>query len=133
MNRKEQQALTEWLDLHRCCAVCWWPESDWRRACEVHHIAGGAARAKGHHPKNYLRLCDRCHCVYHNGKVCGLFPDLHIGILLTAKQECDPENYDPEFLAQLRNKKHLGKDPEPIPDYYLQERELNVCKATRKP
>lgn len=124
MNRQEQIALLAWVAEHRCCSVCWWPESDGRRKLDVHHLVGGAGRK--HDIRNYARLCSNCHTVLHSGsKVTGL-PDLNRCILLTAKQESDPENYDPEFLASLKMKKHLGYDPEPIPDYYLTERELNV-------
>lgn len=124
MNASERSALLEWVAEHRCCAVCWWPESDGRRRLEVHHIIGGAGRK--HDVKNYLRLCDRCHGVLHSGKVNGLFPDITSAILLSTKQECDPDNYEPEFLASLKHKKHLGYEPEPVPDYYLKERERNV-------
>lgn len=89
-------------------------------------MVGGSNRHKAHHPKAFLVLCSRCHGVYHSGKIIGNFPDLNIGILLTAKQECDPDNFDPAFLAQLKNKKHLGRDPEPIPEFYLAERQANT-------
>jgi hypothetical protein len=49
-------------------------------------------------------------------------PDLTKGMLLTVKQEVDPKNYDPEFLASLVRKKWLGYDPEPLADYYIQRR-----------
>lgn len=124
MNRREQIALLGWIAEHRCCAVCWWPESDGRRKLDVHHIVGGAGRK--HDIRNYVRLCSNCHTVLHSGsKVTGLH-DLSKGTLLAIKQECDPENYDPVFLASLKMKKHLGYEPEPVPDYYLQQRELNV-------
>jgi hypothetical protein len=32
----------------------------------------------------------------------------------------------------LRHKKHLGYDPEPIPQYYLDERELNTLSWTAR-
>jgi hypothetical protein len=54
-----------------------------------------------------------------------LFPDLNARILLQAKQESDPENYDPAHLAAMKHKKHLGYDPEPIPEFYLRERQRN--------
>jgi len=120
----ETRLLTEFAALFRACAVCWWPESDGRRRMEIHHLVGGAARK--HHRKNLLTLCSNCHSVLHSGpKVTGL-PDLNKGILLTAKQETDPEHYDPEFLASLKHKKHLGYDPEPIPDVYLAQRQRNL-------
>lgn len=124
MNKAERAALLEWVALHRCCAVCWWPESDGRRQLEVHHLVGGAGRK--HDVRQYVRLCNNCHAVLHSGsKVTGL-PDITRGILLSTKQECDPENYDPEFLASLKMKKHLGYDPEPLPEYYVQQRARNV-------
>lgn len=124
MNRKEQIELLAWVAEHRCCAVCHWPESDGRRKLDVHHLVGGAGRK--HDIRNYLRLCENCHTVLHSGtRVTGL-PDISRGILLSTKQESDPENYDPEFLASLKMKKHLGYDPEPVPEFYLKQRELNV-------
>jgi hypothetical protein len=124
LNFAERSALLEWVQLHRCCAVCWWPESDGRRGLEVHHLVGGAGRK--HDIRQYLRLCERCHGVYHSGKVYAKQPDLNKGILLGVKQECDPDNYDPSFLASLKHKKHLGYDPEPLPEYYAEERLRNT-------
>lgn len=126
MNKTQRIELHEWTELHRSCAVCWWPESDPRRPLQVHHLVGGQNRSKATHPKCYLRLCDRCHDVLHDGKVAGNYPDLTRAHMLTAKQESDPENFDPAHLASLKAKKHLGYDPEPIPDFYLQERKNNV-------
>ena len=126
MNTHEAATLVDWADKHRSCAVCWWPESDHRRSLEVHHIVGGVNRSKGHDPRNYLRLCSRCHGVYHSGKIHALTPDLNLSILLAAKQETDPELFDPEYLAWLKHKKHLGKDPAPIPKYYIDERQANA-------
>jgi len=127
LNAAERAALLEWVQLHRCCAVCHWPESDGRRGLEVHHLMGGSARK--HDIRNYLRLCSRCHGVLHSGKVYALQPDLNNRILLGCKQECDPENYDPEYLAWLRHKKHLGYDPEPLPQYYADQRQKNIWKS----
>jgi hypothetical protein len=124
MNKAERAALLDWVQLHRCCGVCWWPESDGRRRLEVHHLVGGSGRK--HDIRQYVRLCERCHGVLHSGKIYAATPDLTNAILLYTKQECDPDNYDPEFLASLRHKKHLGYEPEPIPDYYLQERQRNT-------
>ena len=130
MNKAERAALLEWVAEHRCCSVCWWPESDGRRRLEVHHIIGGAGRK--HDIRNYLRLCSRDHGILHSGRVNGLFPDLNNRILLCVKQDCDPDNYYPEYLASLKHKKHLGYDPEPLPDYYLEERERNTGSWTTR-
>lgn len=124
MNKAERDALLEWVQYHRCCAVCWWPESDQRRRLEVHHLVGGAGRK--HDVRNYLRLCNRCHGVLHSGKVYSGQPDLNNRILLSVKLDADPDNYDPVWLASLKHKKHLGYEPEPLPEYYAEERSRNV-------
>lgn len=98
---------------------------------EIHHLVGGAGRK--HDRRNLLTLCENCHAVLHSGpKVTGL-PDLNKGILLTCKQETDPEYYDTAFLASLKHKQHLGYDPEPVPDVYLEQRQRNVTWSTRSP
>lgn len=130
MNKQEQSDLLAWVSLHRCCAVCYWPESDGRRGMEVHHLVGGAGRK--HDIRNYLRLCERCHGVLHSGKIYSSQPDLDRRILLGVKQECDPENYDPVYLASLKHKKHLGYDPAPLPEYYQDERQRNVGQWARR-
>ena len=89
-------------------------------------MVGGASRSKGHDPRNYVLLCARCHGVLHSGKIYALTPDLNARILLAVKQESDPERYAPQYLAELRHKKHLGYDPEPVPQFYLDERKQNA-------
>lgn len=130
MNKADRQTLADYAAEHRSCAVCWWPESDGRRRLEIHHLQQGAGRK--HDSRNLLTLCERCHCVLHSGAICGVYPDLNKGILLAAKQEADPDGFDPEFLASLRHKQHLGYEPAPIPQYYLDERVTNLTRA-RKP
>ena len=66
----------------------------------------------------------------HSGNT--LHVDLNNRILLGVKQECDPDNYDPVYLASLKHKKHLGYDPEPLPDYYAKERERNTGSWTSR-
>lgn len=69
MNKQEKAALLEWVELHRCCAICWWPESDGRRKLDVHHIIGG--RGRKNDVRNYVRLCHRDHDILHSGRVAG--------------------------------------------------------------
>lgn len=91
---------------------------------EIHHLVQGAGRK--HDRRALLSLCSNCHAVFHGGsKITGL-NDLNKGILLTAKLESDPDHYDPAYLASLKLKKHLGYEPEPIPDVYLEQRKRNV-------
>lgn len=124
MTKQDRITLQEFAAEHRSCAVCWWPESDMRRRMEIHHLVQGAGRK--HDRRNLLSLCANCHSVFHSGsKVTGL-PDLNKGILLACKRESDPEFYDPEFLASLRHKKHLGYEPEEPPECYVQQRQQNV-------
>lgn len=124
MNKQEQAKLLEWVQFHRCCAVCWWPASDGRRGLEVHHLQQGAGRK--HDIRNYLMLCENCHGVLHSGTRLTGLPDLNKSILLGVKRECDPDNYDPAYLASLRMKKHLGYEPAELPVCYKEQRERNV-------
>lgn len=124
MNKQERIDLQNWLEEHRCCSVCWWPESDGRRRLEVHHLVGGAGRK--HDVRQYVRLCNNCHTVLHSGSKLTCLPDLNPRILLGVKRECDPLNYDPAFLASLKHKKHLGYEPEELPEFYKEQRIRNV-------
>jgi len=126
MSQKQVMELLQWSEMFRSCAVCWWPSSDYRRDMEVHHIVGGPNRSKGNVPFNYLKLCDRCHAVYHSGKVAANVPDLHLGHILWAKRESDPEEFDIARLAALKGRVGLAKDPEPLPTYFLDERQRNI-------
>lgn len=131
-SKADKLVLQEFAATHRSCAVCWWPESDMRRRMEIHHLVQGAGRV--HDRRCLVSLCSNCHTVLHSGsKVTGL-PDLNKGILLTAKLESDPEYYDPAYLASLKRKQHLGYEPEPIPDFYMEQRQRNVGPwSARKP
>lgn len=126
MNKKQRSEAQAYCESHRECAVCWWPEPDLRRPLHLHHIAGGFARAKGNDKRNYLRLCCRCHSVYHDGKVAGNFPAITLAVILHAKREADPTLYDHQYLSALRNKKHLGHEPVPPDPFYQHEREINI-------
>jgi hypothetical protein len=130
MNKQERIDLQAWLEEHRSCAVCWWPESDGRRWLEVHHLVGGAGRK--HDIRQYVRLCNNCHTVLHSGTFLTGLPDLNKGILLGVKKECDPSNYDPVFLASLKHKKHLGYEPEELPEAYKEQRIRNVGPWTSR-
>ena len=130
MNKHQQAEAAEWCALHLSCAICWWPDSDRRRELHLHHICGGSSRK--HVVENYCRLCSSCHDLLHAGSVVGNYPALYNRTVLWAKRESDPENYNPELLAELRNRKHLGYEPEEPHRFYLDERQANLHRS-RKP
>lgn len=132
MNKAQRLELCEWVALHARCSVCHWPDGDPRRRLHVHHIAGGASRCKGHDKRNYLRLCGRCHDVHHSGKISANVPDITKPVVLFAKQESDPANYDPSYLAWLKSKAHLGYEPSSIPVFYVEERLANSTWSRRR-
>lgn len=92
--------LSQFAEEFPFCAVCWS-----RDALHIHHMQQGAARV--HDRRNLLRLCRYCHDGLHFGGK----DDLKKGHCLTAKREVDDANYDPEFLASLKHKQHLGYGP----------------------
>lgn len=106
--------LQEFADQFTFCAVCWS-----RSSLHIHHLVGGAGRK--HDRRNLLRLCMWCH----EGLHAGGRSNLSKGMCLTAKREVDDGHYDPEFLASLRLRRHLGYGPEPYPDRVLWFRRRN--------
>lgn len=65
---------------------------------------GGAGRID--RVENFLTLCNGCHEEYHRGTL------LTPGMLLTAKMESDPDNFDVEVILEL-----LGR--EGLPDRWI--------------
>jgi hypothetical protein len=110
-----RQELSLFAEAFGWCAVCWTRA----HALHIHHLQQGSGRK--HDRRNLLRLCMYCHEWLHSG---GKY-NLRKGHCLTAKRECDSANYDPEYLAALRLKKHLGYGPEPLPDWALYWRQRN--------
>jgi hypothetical protein len=127
MTSKDKLLFQEFAAAFDRCAVCHWPESDPRRRLEIHHLMSGSARK--HDRRNLLKLCSQCHGIYHGGKIFGNFPDIDKRILLGAKRDEDPDHYDPRFLAELRHRKHLGYEPEEIPEWYRTERVRNQSRS----
>ncbi len=115
----------EWAIVHDKCQVCGRNEQQIKRDSEfpnllqTHHLIGGAGRSD--EPCNFLRLCPRCHEVYHGFRVKRngtYWPNLTMGMLLTAKREADGDEWDPARLSVLRHRKI--PDLEPIPEEYAQ-------------
>lgn len=122
MTAAERRLFDELSILWVRCAVCH-ARQCWR-GMHFHHIVPGAGRK--HDRRNLLRLCGDCHDTLHQGPPANV-PDLTRGMILTAKQEVDPEHYDLAWLAGLAHKKWLGYDPEPLADWYIEQRRRNAA------
>lgn len=99
------QELSAFAEAYPFCAVCWTRD----HALHIHHLQQGAGRV--HDRRCLLRLCHYCHDGLHFGGK----HNLTKGMCLTAKREVDDDFYDPQFLASLRHKKHLGYGPQRYP------------------
>ena len=124
MARKAQdkKLLHEYAESHDRCAICHFRKYRPGRHMELHHVVGRYGKAPHDH-RNLIMLCNTCHWAIHN-IVPPPFDGLSNSHILSAKQEEDGE-VDLEFLASCRRRKHLGYDPEPIPQAYLDERAHN--------
>lgn len=88
-----------YLDRHSNCAICgerWLTFGNW---IECHHLVGGSGRID--RMENFLTLCNDCHTEYHRGKL------LTPGMLLTAKMQQDPDNFDIDVILKLLGRKGL--------------------------
>jgi hypothetical protein len=86
----------------RRCAACHSDGAKWGQWLEIHHIIGFPGRSD--EPANWLCVCHRCHVLLegHRGRYNGVqYPPLTLGHALTFKRLEDPDNYNPERLAQL--------------------------------
>lgn len=109
----------EYMLLHDCCAVCHWPARRPGRWMELHHIVGGSGRKDLPGGENWISLCSRCHHAVHN-KLPG-YGELRPGAILSAKEETDGF-VDVGKLAQLKRRKNLPYEKEPIPEPFLIDR-----------
>lgn len=121
MARKAQdkKLLQEYAESHDRCAICHFRKYRPGRHMELHHVVGRYGK-NPHDHRNLIMLCNTCHWSIHN-LVPPPFDGLSNSHILSAKQEEDGE-VDLEYLASCRRRKHLGYDPEPIPQAYLDER-----------
>lgn len=120
--REARKLLSEYAESHSRCAICHFRKYRPGRRMELHHIAGRGGPSPHDH-RGLIMLCNTCHWAVHN-RVPPPFDGLGPAHILTAKQEEDGE-VDLEYLASCRRKLHLGFDPEPIPQAYLDERTHN--------
>jgi hypothetical protein len=119
---KRSADLEEYAFSHDRCAVCHWRKYRPGRRLEIHHIQGRRGK-NPHDPRNLLLLCDADHYGFHSGGQ----RSLDICQLMTAKAEEDGE-VDAEFLAGLRHKKGMPCDPQPLPQWALDERVDNAAR-----
>lgn len=95
--------LSEFADRFQMCWLC-----DAFSRLQIHHICGRRGKDP-HDRRNLFRICEHCHRLFHDGSR----TERYIGMeqILYCKMYFDPEHYDPEYLAALRGKKHLGHEP----------------------
>lgn len=120
---RDVKSYREWSVAHDRCQVCQRNQEDVRcdgefpYLLQTHHLIGGAGRSD--EPCNLLRLCPRCHEVYHgfrhrrNG---GYWPPITMGVMLMAKKLGDPDEWNPDRLEHLRHR--AIPELEPIPQEY---------------
>lgn len=112
------------------CAVCWAPAADFRVDLHRHHLLGGANRIDD--PRMLLLLCMqwgdwrcRCHDLFHGYRIRRsdgtYWPALSLGMLLGVKRECDPQNFDLDWLQEISGRRRLP-EIEPLPAAYMEER-----------
>jgi hypothetical protein len=83
---------------------------------ELHHIQG--RRGENYHDhRNLVMLCNECHFGFHSGGK----KNLDICQIMTAKDEEDG-TLDEQYLASLRHKVGMPCDPQPLPEWAIQER-----------
>ena len=120
---EDKRRLGDYAESHDRCAICHYRKYRPGRNMELHHIVGRYGKERHDH-RNLIMLCNTCHWAVHN-RVPPPFDGLSNCHVLAAKREEDPDQFDPAFLASLRRKKHLGYDPEDIPEAYIDERTHN--------
>jgi Holliday junction resolvase RusA-like endonuclease len=98
-----RSTLSQFAEEFQQCWIC-----DSICDLQIHHICGRRGKDP-HDRRNLFRICDFCHRLYHDGSATQRSID--ISHILYAKWYCDRAHYNPEFLASLRGRKHLGADP----------------------
>ncbi len=113
---KANRQLAQYAESHNRCAVCWWRKYRPGRRMELHHIQGRRGPTP-HDPRGLILLCADCHYGFHSGGS----RSLDVCQIMQAKREEDGA-VDIEYLASMRGRKGMPCDPQPLPEWAMQER-----------
>jgi hypothetical protein len=95
-SRKQLDERRAWAESFDRCWVCGADERGAFLRLETHEIARRSKATKSWADvRNYVRTCDRCHD--------DIFDWLPAAVQLAIKAEHDPDNYDRDFINQIRN------------------------------
>ena len=120
----------EYQCLHQACAVTWARAGQFAVVLDPHHLVSGNGRRDD--PRNLLVLVRECHDHYHFG---GWLDNegkkrepLTPGHLMWCKRECDVENYDEAYIAELLGRTCLPEKWKPVrpPGWVFQLRQENM-------
>lgn len=120
----------EYMAIHQACSLTWARAGQFGVVLDPHHLVAGAGREDD--PRNLLSLCREAHDHYHAGGWLGddgkQRTELIPGHLMWCKRECDIENYDESFIAELLGRKQLPERWNPVrpPEWVFQLREENT-------
>lgn len=136
---KSKRFYSQWGEAHNFCAACG-REDGGVFGLSSHHIV---KQGRAHEACNLLRLCiSPCHdlaegmTIRGEGEPCVGFPEIRknmllpkitLGIALSLKLRCDPDEVDWDRLQELRGSKL--PELEPIPTYFVDLWKRNRLEA----
>jgi len=117
-DREDKPGYDAILEEATRCAVCWFPKNG-RRRFDRHHVRGRNCRERNH-PHNVMTICDECHEGFHAK------PDDKNGLrpchAVWVQQEIYGDDLDLELLTKIGGKR---LEPQPLPEFYLDQRRKN--------
>jgi len=116
----------QWREGRERCYICGKHHRDAWPPHQVHHII---KPGRSDEPTNLFFVCARCHDVIEGHRVSRskgtYWPPIPLAAVLHAKQQNDPDEYDPERLMRLWHRVSLP-DLEPPDSVYEMEKANNI-------
>lgn len=119
-----------YAEIHQSCALTWARSGRFAVVLDPHHLVAGNGRRDN--VRNLLMLSRESHDHYHFGGWLGgdgkQREALTPGHLMWCKRECDVENYDEAYIAELLGRQQLPDRwlPTQPPSWVFEERERNL-------
>lgn len=139
LKESERDMYAEFTAKFPFCFACFWNRFSERRSWMLNelnraHLVGGAGRVAD--VRAIVMLCAGCHRLSHGDQIRfppGHFPpqwlpNLRLEHLLWLKNKLDPENYDRNFLCQLKMVRAIPTVRE-TPAWFNQQRQLNRSRV----